>query len=243
MQETLIFILLLSVTFATQITLYNSKPRLDVTGQIVNAHDGCLVQFNSTYYIYGTVYENCHQPEPVCNGVCGYLNNTFALYTSNDLVSWKLITKNILPDISKDCDKINYWSPNVAYNPITKKFFMTFWSGHFGFKDSQVGIATSNNPTDPFMLQKPIRMKGASIISSTVGLFVSSKGTAYIRYNTRDPPLRHVIEQLTPDWMETTGHFASIYVKNDYPWYEGGGMFERNGNYYTMLGKHKPTSC
>jgi hypothetical protein len=45
-----------------------------------------------------------------------------------------------------------------------------------------------------------------------------------------------VIEKLSPDWMKSTGQFSIIYEKQDYPWFEGGGIFKRKGIYYTMLG-------
>ncbi|CAF4552635.1 unnamed protein product, partial [Didymodactylos carnosus] len=64
---------------------------------------------------------------------------------------------------------------------------------------------------------------------------VDDDNTAYVRYNTRDAPLKHVVEKLSPDWMTSTGQFSIIFEKQDYPWYDGGGMFKRKGIYYTML--------
>jgi hypothetical protein len=95
---------------------------------------------------------------------------------------------------------------------------MSFWSGHYGFINSTVAIATSPTPDGPFVLAAPITMKGGQVISSTIGLFVDDDNTAYIRYNTRDSPLRHVIEKLTPNWMDTAGQYATIYEKQ--VWHE-----------------------
>lgn len=219
-----------------QVTISNVKSRFDVDGNFVNAHDGGIYLFNNLYYMYGTVYEHCHQAAPTCDGVCGYYNNTFSLYTSPDLVTWTLITTNILPGIVKDHATVSYWMANVGYNQQTGIYVMNYWDGKYGFRDSQVGMAISKDPEGPFQIVTPITLKGAAVISSTTNLFIDSKNNAWLRYNTRDAPLRHVVELLTPDWLNTTGQFATIYIKNDYPWYEGGGMFERNGLYYIILG-------
>jgi len=75
------------------------------------------------------------------------------------------------------------------------------------------------------------------VISSTLGMYIDEDdGTAYVRYNTRDPPLRHVMESLTADWSKSSGQYSTIYIKNDYPWYEGGGHFKRDGLFYAMIG-------
>src|SRR5690349_19367894 len=79
------------------ITLSNVEPRFDIDGKYVNAHDGTLVEFAGVFYLYGTVYEDCVQHGPVCDGVCGYFNNTFAVYSSHDLLTWTLLNDNVLP--------------------------------------------------------------------------------------------------------------------------------------------------
>ena len=107
-----------------QVVISNVLPRMDTNGTYVDAHDGCLVKFDNTYFLYGTVYGHCHQATTICDAVCGYLNNTFALYVSQDLVNWTLITNNIVPEVTKDNTYINYWMPNVAYNRLTKKYVM-----------------------------------------------------------------------------------------------------------------------
>jgi hypothetical protein len=99
-----------------EVVISNVLPRLDTNGLYVDAHDGCLVKFNNTYFMYGTVYGHCHQSTTICDGVCGYLNNTFALYTSSDLVTWTLISNNTVPEVTKDHSYVNYWMPNVGYD-------------------------------------------------------------------------------------------------------------------------------
>jgi len=221
------------------VLISNVQPRLDTRGQIVNAHDGCIVQFpsNPTYYLYGTVYENCHQQAPTCDPSCGYFNNTFALYTSPDLIAWTLETTNVLPELSLDNSRVSYWMPNVFHNKQTGLYVMVYWSGHYGFVNNYVAVATSKSPLGPFVNQKPIALSGAKVISSTINFWVDDDtGIGYVRYNTRDAPLRHGIEQLTDDWLASTGKFSTMLVKQDFPWYEGGGVFKVDKTFYTMLG-------
>jgi hypothetical protein len=180
-------------------TIFNDRIRTTAdTGALVNAHDGHVVSFDGgqTYYLYGTVYGECHQAGPVCDTVCGFFNNTFAVYRSSTLAmdSWTLLTTNAVPALTLDNSKVSYWEPNVGYNELTKNYTMVFWSGHFGFRNNRIAVATSRQPEGPFELREPLVMHGAQIISDTVSLFVDTVfGHAYARYNTRDAPLRHVM--------------------------------------------------
>jgi hypothetical protein len=67
------------------VTIRNDLPRLDVNGEYVDAHDGCIVAHNGTYFLYGESYGN------VTGGTFpgGWGNAPqLAVYTSPDLVTW-----------------------------------------------------------------------------------------------------------------------------------------------------------
>jgi hypothetical protein len=236
----------------------NVALRYTAAGELVNAHSGGLYRFNDTFYLYGTAYQNCTQPGPICVTSCGYFNNVFVVYSSQDLIKWTLVSDNLVPEIAVDNAHIEYDEVNVGYCSTTGDFVMTFWSGHFGFVNSNVAVARSPTPGGPFLLAPPIVAVGGKVISDTVGLFVDDGGTAYVRYNTRDAPLRHVVERLNANWTATSGEFGVIFSKQDFPWYDGerysailflgsfsyrpylrcikgGGMFRRGGLYYVML--------
>lgn len=38
------------------VKISNTEPRRDVDGQVIDAHDGCLLFQNGRYYLYGTAY-------------------------------------------------------------------------------------------------------------------------------------------------------------------------------------------
>jgi hypothetical protein len=222
------------------------SPLFDTQGRRVNAHDGSLIEVNGTFYLYGTVYLPCRQNAPLCNQECGYFGNLFAAYASPDLSngSWTLLSDNVLPALASDNHDISYWEANVQYNRYTQTWVLVYWSGHYGFRNAQVALATSASPAGPFVNVAPLQAtRPGTVISDTVALWVdetdpnsASGQKAYLRYNTRDSPLRHVVEELDPTWTKTTGNDAVIFEKQDFPWYDGGGMWRRNATFYAMLG-------
>lgn len=191
------------------------------------------------------MYLPCRQDAALCNGQCGYFGNLFAAYSSPDLSngSWTLLSDNVLPALATDNLNVSYWEANVQYNRLTQTWMMVYWSGHYGFRNAQVALATSSSPAGPFVNVAPLQAtKAGTIISDTVALWVDEDATApggqiaYLRYNTRDAPLRHVVEELDPTWTKTTGNHGVIFEKQDFPWYDGGGMWRRNDTFYAMLG-------
>ena len=218
-------------------TVDNVNPRVDQYGHIVNAHDGSVVRFegyDGLYFMYGTVYENCTQHGPQCDG-CGYSPNLFSLYTTPDLVHFTLISANILPEASKDNTKINYWMPVVYYNARTAVFVMQYWSGRCGFAAPCADIATSTTPYGPFKMVPPLVLHGGTP-SSQMGFFVDPLTSAgYVKYNT-GAPQHHVVEALADDWLSTTGQWSIVFWKPSFAWMEGGGMFRRGELVYYMTG-------
>ena len=50
------------------VTLRNDEPRLDTTGQIIEAGDGCITYdaFTARYYLWGMRYQPCPEPDDKC---------------------------------------------------------------------------------------------------------------------------------------------------------------------------------
>lgn len=237
-------------------TIHNDVPRVDTEGNIVNAHDGSLMRHNGTFYLFGTVYEQCVQRGLQCTAPCGYNPNRFAVYTSPDLMSWTLANDNVLPSVMVDNNKTNYWMPVVAFNPSTATFVMQYWSSACGFRSKCANVAVSASPLGPFEALAPMDL--VAVPSSQMGMFVdyagsslsasqwidtygadggaSVTGTAYVKYNTAGPNQMHIVQELDPSWTATTGRWAVVFPKSSFPWNEGGGLFKRNGLYYYQTG-------
>ena len=173
------------------------------------------------------MYENCTQPGSQCAAPCGYSPNTFALYTSPDLQAWTFWSSNIMPEMSKDNKNVDYWMPVVARNPRTGAFVMQYWSGRCGFSKPCADIATASSPYGPFTMAPPLSVSATP--SSQMGFFFDeSTGKAYVKYNTAAPQ-HHVVEELSDDWLSTTGRYAIVFWRVEFAWMEGGGMF-KNGD-------------
>lgn len=55
-----------------QVTINNLKPRYDINGEIIDAHDGSIQQFekNGLYYMHAMQYGLCQEPPNYgCDGV------------------------------------------------------------------------------------------------------------------------------------------------------------------------------
>ena len=232
----LLVVAVLPCASARRVTVSNAVPRLDTDGNPINAHDGGMYEFDGLFHLYGTAYAHCHQAGPTCDGECGYYYNTFSLYTSPDLVNWTLVSNNILPAMTTDHATCPYWECNVAYNPLTQLYMMSYWDGKYGYLGGQVAMASSNTSYGPFTPITPITLAGTNDTGSTVNLFVDRHHNGWMRYGANDEPRRHIVELLNANWTDTTGKYAVIFLKEDFMRYEGGGMFERHGLYYVMLG-------
>ena len=233
-------LLTLAHAHARRVSISNVAPLFDTDGNRVNAHDGSLIVVDGAFYLFGTVYLPCKQAHPVCDDECGYFGNLFAAYTSPDLSnrSWTKLSSNLLPALAVDNENVSYWEANVQYNHATKRWVMVYWSGHYGFKSNLVALATSDSPAGPFVNAPPLEARNGTIISDTVALWVDELDPlrrAYLRYNTQDSPKRHVVEELDARWLRTTGRRATIFAKQTFPWYDGGGMFRVGDRYFVML--------
>ena len=199
-------------TFSLTATWSNVAMRKDTRGLPVNAHSGNLYRFGPLFYLYGTAYQNCTQSGAICEQSCGFFHNRFVVYTSPDLAAWTLLSDNLVPAMNRDAGTVEYDEVNVGFNEAAQEFVLSFWSGSNEFHNSVVPLARSPTPGGPFLLAPPAKMQGASVISDTIALFVDDDNTAYLRYNTRDLPYRHIVEKLDPTWHNSTGEFAEVCV-------------------------------
>ena len=90
-----------------EILINNEDCRRDQTGEIVDAHDGCLQFFNGRYYLFGTAYGTSS----------GFsINNRFRVYSSADLMDWVFEG-----ELLKEPPDGVYYRPYVVLNPKTRK--------------------------------------------------------------------------------------------------------------------------
>jgi Glycosyl hydrolases family 43 len=209
-----LFCVLTHSIFAQNITVSNSTPRRDNTGQIIDAHDGQLIAFEGKYYLYGTAYGNT-------NGFTD--QNKFVAYSSTDLKKWAFEGRIL----SEKAPKGVYYRPKVIFNAKTKKYVAWFnwypvlWEGRYG-------VAISDKPTGPFeLLNDDVKIGNPKV--GDFNLLVDDDQTAYICYNTIEGH-RIFVEKLNADYTAST---LEVSDKID-DGCEASAMFKRNDTYYML---------
>ena len=200
---------------AQKLTVDNTKPRMDNLGEIVDAHDGRIVQFGKTYYWYGTSYRETN----------GFTTaNHYVCYSSPDLKTWKKEGRLLL----NQPDGV-YYRPHVIYNQKTKNYVLWFnwypqlWEGQFG-------VAISKNPAGPFkILNDDVQMARSELGLGDFGLFVDEDAVAYISYNTIESH-QVSIEKLDEKYTASTMENGGVIAQN----MEAGSQFKRQGKYYLL---------
>lgn len=219
------------------VTVSNVIPKVDVDGNIVNCHDGALVQDgpSGVFYLYGigfspkctsAMYDNC-----VLGGPCG---SDFAwnAYRSHNLLDWTVAAGNIQPTNAPNGGD----QSRVLRNPRTGKYFF-IRRGPIGQTTSLL-IAVGNGPIGPFVELPPLDT-GGDVVGSQAGFHVDDQGRGYAWYDTRAPGVlpfgRQCVVELSPDFTKSTGK-KSCWNPRDGFGLEGGALWDRDGTYYFAAG-------
>ncbi len=204
---------------ARMVVINNAAPRRDLSGEIIDAHDGCLQFFDGRYYLYGTAYAN----------TAGFsINNRFRVYSSADLQSWAFEGELL----RAPSDGV-YYRPYVAFNPRTRKYVL-WYNWYPKLWDGQIGVAVSDTPIGPFaIVEANVQVSQAKSKPGDGSLFVDNDGTGYFIYTVigQDHAIR--VEQLTPDYLGSTGKVSDVLGTDC----ESPVLFRRDNLYYAVFGK------
>jgi hypothetical protein len=212
-----IFLLMVMCDLSAQqtITINNAKPRVDIQGNIVDAHDGRVIQFGNKFYWYGTSYKNTN----------GFTTaNEYVCYSSSNLSNWKF-EGALLPQKPSGV----YYRPHVVFNEKNNKYVLwynwnpTLWNGQFG-------VAQSNSPIGPFtIINDNVQVKHSNLNVGDLGVFVDEDKKAYLSYNTIQGH-KVSVELLDDNYTASTQQGSAFIAENC----EAGSMFKRNGRYYLL---------
>ena len=199
------------------VMINNQEPRRDVTGEIVDAHDGCLQFFEGRYFLYGTAYGN----------TAGFsINNRFRVYSSPDLEHWTFAGE-LLP---APPDGV-YYRPYVVFNPQTRKYVL-WYNWYPRLWDGQNGVATSDSPVGPFRIANPnVQLSQSRQHPGDGSLFVDKDGTGYFIYTVIDQNHSIRVEKLTRDYLGSAGVTSAVLADGC----ESPVLFRRNQVYYALF--------
>ena len=203
-----------STLYVTISNISNLTPRRDVDGNLMDAHDGAVIQWQpgGSYYYYSMGYRNCTESKGVlppvdCPGLykpfggCGFReDHAVNVYSSSDLVNWKL-EGDALPVGSRPNGI--YFRPKVIFNKQSGEYVL--WINFLpvaatplkAYPNATYVVATSKSPTGPFEVVN----EHASIAVSGGGdlaRFVDPvDGTGYLAYDAWGNKHRVSIERLS----------------------------------------------
>jgi len=199
------------------VTIDNSQPRRDDAGNIVDAHDGCLQFFNGRYYLYGTSYGRSS----------GFsINNRFRVYSSPDLQHWTLEG-----ELLKSPPDGVYYRPYVVLNPHSRKYVL-FYNWYPKLWDGKTGVAVSDTPEGPFKIVNPaLDLSQKAFKPGDGSPFVDEDGTGYFIYTVIGQSHAVRIEQLTRDYLASTGKFSEVLARDC----EAPALFRRGNCYYALM--------
>jgi len=199
------------------VTVQNTAPRLDVEGNVIDAHDGCLHFYAGRYYLYGTAYGK----------TAGYtINNRFRVYSSPDLEHW-----TFEGELLKAPPDGVYYRPYVAYNERTHKYVL-WYNWYPKLWDGQVGVAISDTPVGPFtIVSTHVELSQAKDHPGDGSLFVDDDNTAYFIYTAIDQHHSIRVERLAPDFLSSTGQVSGVLGVGC----EAPSIFRRGTSYYALF--------
>lgn len=213
-RRSLLLALLLGTGLALQpqqtVTISNQHPRLDTSGEPVNAHSGNVVKMGETYFMYGEWYGT---------GAYTVVGTTtlprLSVYYSKDMIHWEfggLIHNNTSPTWAEtglwpgaSTDTGTWWCPWAVYSEAYHKIVLWFTAtpgvccdAYWGVAESYDGIhfkLVSMNETGAAHLTPPAHSLVSSSWDSTAvtnpkdgnAVLIDDDGVGYIAYTAIHP--------------------------------------------------------
>ncbi len=194
---------------------------LDNRGQLINAHDGGVINVNGVYYWYGLALRPLGQSKGEDNGAATTVG--INLYSSKNLHDWKY--EGVVLSTSTDKNNalrgpMRMERPKIIFNKKTNKYVMWFhYVGYPGNHGQAVGyadagVAVADKITGPFTFKgyhRPINEDGAV---KDCTLFMENDSTAYFVFDRKEldgTRCLHVVK-LSDDFLSSTSQWTKIDI-------------------------------
>ncbi len=188
---------------------------LDTNGNHINAHGGCVLYKDGTYYWFG---ENYRKAPVKSNGI--------VCYTSKDLYNWKYECMAYeCPNVPlrSDNQDMNYGRtlerPKVMYNPNTNKYVMwVHWENGSGYAASRVAILYSDKITGPYTFMKTMRPRGDEQPSGSRDqtLLYDPEFKVGYHFGSAEENMTMHTTLLTENFLDLSNNWARIFIKKQY---------------------------
>lgn len=181
---------------------------LDTEGKPINAHGGCVIFADSTYYWYGEHKIPGRSEEEKADG-------GVHCYSSRDLYNWKdeglvlaVDTENSKSDIAAGCILER---PKVIWNDQTLKYMMFFklYPKGLGYEFGYLGVASAEKPTGPFVYSHMFLPADSDYGSGDFSIFKDLDGQVY-HYTVRKPDKAFVMGRLNREYTFPESSYVEL---------------------------------
>ena len=188
---------------------------LDEQGNHINAHGGCVLFKDGTYYWFG---ENYRKAPVKSNGI--------VCYTSKDLYNWKyeyMAYECPNTPLRNDNQDMNFGRtlerPKVMYNPHTGQYVMwVHWENGSGYAASRVAILYSDKITGPYTFLKTMRPRGDEQPSGSRDqtlLYDPEYGVGY-HFGSAEENMTMHATLLKDDYLDLSNNWSRIFIQKQY---------------------------
>lgn len=205
----------------------NNTLWLDDNGLPIQAHGGCIIEFDNRFYWYGE-----HKGAENVPGKTQVPFIGISCYSSEDLKSWHYEGLMIKADQTDEQSELHpsrvCERPKVIYNAATKKYVMWFHLDREDYSYAKTGVAVSDNPAGPFTY---LGVRHANYKDSRdMTLYCDGDGVAYLVHSS-DWNKTLYFSRLTDDYTDFTGFYTKALIDQER---EAPALFYKNGLYYLI---------
>ena len=199
----------------------------DIDGNDIQAHGGCIIEHEGTYYWYGE-----HKGADNCPGTTRVDVIGVSCYSSKNLHDWKYEGLALESD-KKDPESPLYYKkvlerPKVIYNEKNNNFVLWAHADSADYVYGGIAVAVSDTPVGPFKLlfaKQPNKQD-----SRDMTIYKDRDGVAYLAHS-KDWNKTMNLSRLNDDYTDVDGFYVSILIDQER---EAPAFFWHEGMYYMI---------
>lgn len=205
----------------------NGQIWCDDKGEPIQAHGGCIINYENIWYWYGEHKGIDNVPGQTRTDVIGV-----SCYSSSNLQSWHYEGLALTADESENEDSLLRADcvcerPKVIYNEQTKKFVMWMHLDDADYYCAKAGVAISDTPQGPFKMIREIHPNRQDCRDMT--LFQDGKKAWLIHSSNWNKTLN--ISELSEDYTDVTGTYISVLINQER---EAPTLIKKDDMYYMV---------